>query len=195
MSATHPTRAAILGAILLLVAPVPGLAREVGGVQVVESLQADGRTLRLNGAGVRSKFFIGVYVAALYLGTRSDDPAKILDSDAPWEITLFFLREVDHEQVLDSFREAFEANNPPDEVAGLNASLMKIHDEVMSTLTVRPGQTIRLAYRPGQGSTVTVPGGASSRVHGKRFADALLRTWIGDHPSDGSLKDALLGKS
>jgi hypothetical protein len=41
---------------------------------------------------------------------------------------------------------------------------------------------------------LTVPGGATSRVEGKGFADAILRTWIGDHPSDGSLKQALLGK-
>ncbi|MEI7706007.1 MAG: chalcone isomerase family protein [Deltaproteobacteria bacterium] len=194
MPLTFPARASLC-AILLLLAPAPALAREVGGVQVVETLELGGKTLRLNGAGVRSKFFFGIYVGALYLTTSTDDPEKILNSDAPWEITLVFLREVDHEQLLDAFREAFEANNPQDEVAGLNASLMKIHDEVMSTLLIRPGQKIRLAYRPGLGSTVTVPGGASSRVPGKRFADALLRTWIGDHPSDVSLKDALLGKS
>jgi hypothetical protein len=180
--------------VALLLAAVPAQARDIGGVEVPESTQHGGRTLRLNGAGVRSKFLFKVYVGALYLESRSSDPAQILSTNAPWKISLVFLRDVDHEQVLDAFREAFEANNPPEELASLTAGLAKFHDEVMSNLTVRSGQEIVLAYRPGQGSTLTVPGGASSHVGGKRFADALLRTWIGDHASDESLKDALLGK-
>jgi hypothetical protein len=142
----------------LLLAALPASAREVGGVSIPDTSMLGGKTLRLNGAGVRSKFFISIYVGALYL-------------------------------------EAFEANNPPSEVAELNAGLMKFHDEVMSRLTVRTGQTIVLAYRPGAGTELTVPGGASSLVAGRRFGDAILRTWIGDRPSDGSLKSALLGKS
>jgi hypothetical protein len=178
----------------LLLAALPASAREVDGVSIPDTSMLGGKTLRLNGAGLRSKFFISIYVGALYLEAPSDDPEKILAAGASWKIELHFLREVDHEQVLDAFREAFEANNPPSEVAELNAGLMKFHDEVMSRLTVRTGQKIVLAYRPGAGTELTVPGGASSLVAGRRFGDAILRTWIGDRPSDGSLKSALLGK-
>jgi hypothetical protein len=182
-------------ALLLAAAPAPAPAREVGGAQIPETSMLGGKPLRLNGAGVRSKFFVSVYVGALYLENASNDPEKILAAGAAWKMELLFLREVDHEQILDAFREAFEANNPPSEVADLNAALMKFHDEVMSRLTVRAGQKVVLAYRPGAGTELTVPGGASSLVPGRRFGDAMLRTWIGEHPSDGSLKDALLGKS
>jgi hypothetical protein len=180
--------------VAVLLTALPAGAREVAGLEVPETATVAGRQLRLNGAGVRSKFFVRVYVGALYLESSSNDPSRILSADAPWKISLHFMRDVDHEQVLDSFREAFEANSPSDEIPGLFSGLLKFHDEVMSTLTVRSGQQIVIAYVPGQGSTLTVPGGATSRVEGKRFADALLRTWIGDHPSDDALKDALLGK-
>jgi hypothetical protein len=180
--------------VAVLLTAFPAGAREVAGLDVPETATVAGRQVRLNGAGVRSKFFVRVYVGALYLESSSSDPAIILSADAPWKITLHFIRDVDHEQVLDSFREAFEANSPPHELPGLQAGLVKLHDEVMSELTVRSGQQLAIAYVPGLGSTLTVPGGATSRVEGKRFGDALLRTWIGDHPSDGPLKEALLGK-
>jgi hypothetical protein len=177
----------------LLMAASPVLARDVGGVELPEKVSREGRTLRLNGAGVRSKFFFEIYVGALYLESASSDPARILSTDQAWELTLVFKRDVDHEQVLDAFREAFEANSPPEELTALRAGLMKFHDEVMSSLIVRAGQTLTFSYRPGGGVTLTVPGGATSRVEGKAFAYAVLRTWIGDHPSDSSLKQALLG--
>ena len=179
--------------LVVLLAASPALSREVGGVQLPEKVSRDGRTLRLNGAGVRSKFFFEVYVGALYLESGSSDPARILSIDQAWELTLVFKRDVDHEQVLDAFREAFDANSPPGELAALRAGLVKFHDEVMSSLTVHAGQTLSFSYRPGRGTTLTVPGGSTSLVEGKGFADAVLRTWIGEHPSDSSLKQALLG--
>jgi len=177
-----------------LLSAVPALARDVAGLDVPEATTCAGRTLRLNGAGVRRKLFVRVYVGALYLASTSSDPAAILAADAPWKMSLLFLQDVDHERILDAFREAFDHNSPPGELEGLHAGLARFHDEVMSTLIVRAGEELVLAYRPGHGSTLTVPGGASSRVEGKRFADALLRTWIGDHPTDRALKDALLGR-
>jgi hypothetical protein len=177
-----------------LLTAVPGLAREVGGLEVPEATACAGRTLRLNGAGVRRKVFIGVYVGALYLESSASDPAAILAADAPWKMTLSFLRDVGHERILAAFVDAFDHNSRAEELAELHAGLARFHAEVMSTLTVRAGQQLVLDYRPGLGSTLTVPSGATSRVEGKRFADALLRTWIGEHPTDGALKDALLGR-
>lgn len=182
----------VLAATLLLAAAPP--AREVGGVSVPERLQWEGRALTLNGAGLRTKFFVDVYVCALYLEARQAEPQAILAADAPWMVTMVFLREVDHETILDSFREAFERNSPG-QYERLRPGLVKLHDEVMSDLVVRRGQQLSFAYVPGAGSTLVVPDGRSARVPGKEFGDALLRTFIGERPSDLRLKDALLGRA
>ena len=42
-------------------------AAEVGGVNMPNTLKADGTDLVLNGAGTRTKFFIKVYVAGFSL--------------------------------------------------------------------------------------------------------------------------------
>ena len=47
---------------------------------------------------------------------------------------------------------------------------------------------------PGEGTTLSTDDGTRGSVAGKEFADAMFRTWLGDHPSDESLKDAMLGR-
>lgn len=54
-------------ALLLCLLSVHSMARDVKGVNIAESVTLGGETLGLNGAGVRSKFFISVYVGASYL--------------------------------------------------------------------------------------------------------------------------------
>jgi len=170
----------------------PAAAREVAGVSVPDALTVEGRALVLNGAGLRRQFLFDVYVAGLYLARPSHDRRQILAADAPWVITLHFLRDVDHEKILQSFRQAFERNSPG-QTARLEPGLVKFHDEVMATLVVRKGQRLVLAYAPEVGSTLTVPDGHRSTVAGKEFGDALLRTWLGERPADRRLEDALLG--
>jgi hypothetical protein len=165
----------------------------VSGVTLPETAQVAGRTLVLNGAGVRRRLLFEVYVGALYLETHCDDAAAILQADAPWKVTLHFLRDVDHEKILDAFRKAFDANSPR-EAEHLHAQLRRFHDEAMSELVVRRGQEVTLAYVPGEGSTLLVPGGGSSRVEGAAFGHALLRSWLGEHPSDRALREAMLGR-
>ena len=188
-----PTARSLTGAAAALLFAMPVAARDVAGVRVPEAASLNDHVLRLNGAGLRRKFVFDVYVGALYLETASADPDAILDADAPWMVSMHFLRDVDHEKILDAFREAFEANSPGS-LDALHDSLMRFHDEVLTDLTLHRGDVLRVAYDPGIGAVLTVPSGATSCVRGKRFADALLRSWLGPHPADGRLKDSMLGR-
>jgi Chalcone isomerase-like len=181
-----------LAAALALALALPSAAREVSGVKLPEALTVEGRALVLNGAGLRRQFIFDVYVCGLYLERPAHDRRQILAEGASWAIVLHFLRDVDHEKILQSFRHAFERNSPG-LAERLEPGLVKFHDEVMSTLVVKRGQRLTLAYAPEVGSTLTVPDGRSSTVTGQEFGDALLRTWIGERPADRRLEDELLG--
>jgi hypothetical protein len=174
--------------LLLLAAPVP--AREVAGVPVPETLDAGGRTLQLNGAGLRTRFFVEVYVGALYLERRSDDAVALLTADEPWAVTLVFRRDVGHHAILEAFLSAFEQNSPG-QLDRLRPQLEIFH-AILEDL--KQGQAMRLHYLPGTGTTLTSPGGATATVPGRPFGEAILRTWLGEHPADARLKDALLGR-
>ena len=55
-------------ALLLALAAVPASsAREVAGVTLPDTVSVEGKTLKLNGAGLRTKVVFKVYVAGLYL--------------------------------------------------------------------------------------------------------------------------------
>src|SRR5207248_10652111 len=86
-------------------------ARQVGGVDLPDTVAEAGTTLHLNGAGVRTKFFFTVYVAALYLHQRSADAAAILQANEVKRIDLHMLRALEGKTIADSIAEAFERNS------------------------------------------------------------------------------------
>jgi hypothetical protein len=172
-----------------LCAALPTRALEVAGVAVPATLQVGGRTLQLNGAGLRSKLFVQVYVGALYLERRSGDAAAILAAEAPWAVTLVFRRDVGHEKILEAFVAAFEQNSPG-QLEALKPQLEVFHGVLRD---LKEGEALTLHYLPGTGTTLRVPGGDSALVPGRAFGEAVLRTWLGEHPTDAALKLALLG--
>jgi len=177
-------------AVLALSLALPALARDVAGVQVPDTTTVGGKTLALNGAGIRSKFFVKVYVAALYLEQRSSDPAAIVAADAPWKVSLTLKREADKKAILGGFKDGFENNSRAD-LPKLLSALDRV-DAVMKDL--KPGDVVEFAYQPGTGCTVSAPGGGTVTIEGKTFADGMLRIWLGDKPAQSGLKSELLGK-
>ena len=136
-----------LAAVLALSLSLPVLARDVAGVQVPDSVTVGGKALLLNGAGLRSKLFIKVYVGALYLEQRSSDPAAIVAADAAWQVAMTFKRDVDKASVLGAFKDGFENNSKAD-APKLVPALARI-DAVMKDL--KSGDVLVIAYAPGAG--------------------------------------------
>lgn len=166
----------------------PALARDVGGVDFPDTLSVDGQQLKLNGAGVRKKFVVKVYAGGLYLAEPSRDADAILAADAPKRVRMVFLRDVDKEKILETYREGFQNNGAPPEV------LAKLDRIAPAVVDMRKGGEMFVTYVPGQGTTVAAAGGQPATVEGKDFADAMFRNWLGAKPADGDLKKAFLGK-
>jgi hypothetical protein len=179
-----------LAAVLALSLALPALAAEVAGVKVPDSTTVGGKTLVLNGAGLRTKVFFKVYVIALYLEARSSDPVAIVAADAPWKASLTLKREADKKAILGGFKDGFENNSRAD-LPKLLSALDRV-DAIMKDL--KTGDVVEFAYLPGTGCTVTASGGGTVTIEGKTFADGMLRIWLGDKPAQDSLKSELLGK-
>jgi hypothetical protein len=177
-------------ALLALAAALPASAREVAGVKLDDTVEVAGQPLRLNGAGIRKRFVVKVYVGALYLAAPSSDAEAIVAADAPKRVRMVFLRDVDRKSILDTFREGF-ANNSPGQAKELAAQLASIEGAIPD---MKEGKDLVVTYVPGQGTTVAAAGGAGTTVAGKGFSDGLFRNWLGPKPADGDLKKALLGR-
>lgn len=180
-------------AFLLGCLPVSSLALEVAGVKVPTEVSLDPGAvkLNLNGAGIRSKFFVKVYVGALYLPARQSDASKILQANTPWRVSMHMLHdEVSKEKLIGAWTDGFANNNSADQLAGLKDRLQQFN---ALFVTMQRGDVTEIDYLPSVGTRVTINGAVHGAIPGDDFQRAVLKVWLGDDPADGSLKRGMLG--
>jgi hypothetical protein len=155
-----------------------------------DSMSAGGKSLTLNGMGLRKKAgLVKVYVAGLYLPAKETSAEKILSSDTERGLVMHFVHEVDREKICKAWNDGLK-NNSPDKAAALKSSF----DKVCSFMgDVEDGDKITFVYVPGQGTTVSVAGATKGTIAGKDFADAMFACWIGPQPPSEDFKRGLLG--
>jgi len=174
--------------VMLFVTPV--WAVEVEGVSVPDSAVVAGKTLKLNGAGVRTKFFFDIYVGALYLSERATSAGQVVDAKGPKRLTMSFLYdEVSSEKLVDGWIEGFEKNQPKDSLAKLQGRL----DQFNSMFSdAHKGDLITFDFLEDGSTVVTLKGKTTGAISGADFQRALLEVWLGKKPADKSLKKAML---
>lgn len=189
ITSTSVRRAALVAALMA----VPGLhAAEVAGVKVDDKLRVGSSELVLNGAGLRSKLFIKVYVGALYVGQKATTPPAIYDSPSPRRMVLRLLRDLDADSLHTALDEGLKNNNTPAEMADMKGQAEQLAGIMKSIGKVREGDTIAIDFS-NEGVAVSQNGESRGKVAGAGFAKALLKVWLGDKPADASLKKSLLG--
>lgn len=185
---------ALVALVLFLVSSAAS-AKEVAGVKLPDTLTLapDQAALVLNGAGIRSKFFIKVYVGALYLSARTTDVAAVLRNTGPVAVHMHFLHsEVSKEKLIDAWNDGFNANLSDTERAKLNPRIEQFNALFQ---TARNGDVIKLDYVPGAGTTITINHDKRGVVDGEDFMQAWLKIWLGEKPADDDLKRGMLGGS
>lgn len=67
------------------------LTREIAGIDFPDVHELSEGKLILNGAGVRTKFFINLYVGGLYLEEKNQDPEQIILAESSMAIRLHII--------------------------------------------------------------------------------------------------------
>ncbi len=182
-------RNSIFALVLLAAASVAAAAAPaVAGVTMPDTVTIEGKTLKLNGMGLRTKVVFKVYVAGLYLETPSRDAAAILAAEEVKSIRLAVLRSLKGSQVMEAIEEGFEKNSKS-QMPALKPKLDRLGKIVPN---VEKGDDIVLTYVPGKGTVVSVKGAEKGVIEGKDFADALFGVWLGANPIQEDLKKELL---
>jgi hypothetical protein len=176
----------------LMIGPHSLQAAEVSGVKIPDSVELEGQTLRLNGAGMRTKFFIDVYVIALYLAqTNVSDPADVLQMESPKRVAMHVIYdELDREKIVDAWMTGFKSNTSKEELAALMPAIEQFN-AMWPALKSGDTATVDLV-EPGEvrASVNNTPVGS---VRAAGLPAAVLRIWLGDDPSDSDLKRRMLG--
>jgi hypothetical protein len=161
------------------------------GVTLPDTVEVDGKKLVLNGMGVREAtvFNVNVYVAGLYLESKTSDANAIIGAEQAKRIDLVFVRDVDRKDITGAFVNGFKKNGA--DVEALKADLGKLNSWMQD---MKKRDVMTFTYVPEQGTTVTVKGQVKGTIEGAAFGRGLFSNFLGPKPPNGGLKKGLLGK-
>ena len=167
-------------------------AKPVGGVNLPDTLTALDTSLVLNGAGIRTKWWIKLYVGGLYLKKASQDAKMIVDSDEAMAIRLHIISShITNEKMEAAVREGFQKS--------MNGNITPLQVEIEQILsvfkeTIKEDDVFEMLYLPGQGVNMSKNQVFKINVKGLEFKKALFGIWLSHNPVDSDLKEEMLGE-
>ncbi|MCW7551724.1 chalcone isomerase family protein [Endozoicomonas gorgoniicola] len=165
-------------------------AKEVGGVPIEDQLIIDNQTLALNGAGIRKKFFMDLYVGSLYTQNRTSDANTIINSKAPMAMQLDILSGmITSEKMASTIKEGFETAT-----GGNMAPVRERLDKFIGVFNekIEKGDRFIMMMVPGEGLMAYKNGKHLATVKGDDFGRTLFKIWLGEKPADRNLKRSML---
>ena len=165
---------------------------EIADVPFPGEKLVDGKTLKLNGVALKTKFWIKVFAGGFYLETPTTDATAAIESEQVKHFHLHYLTsKATAEKLQNGFKEAIEEANPPELVEKYRKEI----DLYASWLDqdMEPGATSVTTYVPGKGLTLVFKGQEKGTIADKTFAQMYFRYNLGED-ADSSMREGYLGQ-
>lgn len=165
----------------------------INGVTLSPKIAPAKTELILNGGGVRTKFFMKVYVAGLYLQTKTNKPKEIIEADKPMSVRIHIISNLmTSANMATAIREGFEKSTKG------NVAPFKKEIDVICTVfqgdPIKVGDLFEIYYVPGIGVRANKNGKDQGVImSGMDFKKALFGIWFSEDPVDENLKKGMLG--
>lgn len=171
----------------------PARALQIEGVSVPPQVTVSGKTLPLNGAGLRTVVLLIVpikaYVAAFYAPTPLRSEQAVMASPGPLKFTFTFLQGVGQGQVTQAWQAQFN-----DSVSFTYPGFEKDRDAFIKMFGPLSKFGVESVEIEGNVTRVFDNGTLKGTIQGRDFQKAFLSLWFGSNPVMPELKAALLGK-
>jgi len=180
-----------LVSILLAALSLSTQAKQVAGIDLPDQMNAKEQSLLLNGAGVRTKFFMDIYAAGLYLPQASKEANTIIEQDAPMALRLHVTSGLlSSEKMESATREGFEKST-----GGNTAPIQETIDAFINNFkdAIAENDVFDFVYVPAEGVNVYKNGELKSTIQGAEFKKALFGIWLSEDAVQEDLKEGLLG--
>lgn len=162
----------------------------VGGVKFPDKLKIGEATTTYNGGGVRKKYFMSLYAAALYIPSKTTNAQTIINQNTESAVRINIVSKmVTRDRFVETVRDGFATSTEGKATQAEIDALMALFKEEFKI-----GDDIILAYRPNIGVEVHMNGKRLGIVKGLDFKKALWGIWLGSKPADSSVKKGLLGQ-
>ena len=182
-------------AVVFVSMSVAASAAEVAGIRLNERMSLGTSELVLNGAGLRKRAFFKVYVAGLYLTQEKTSPAEVFALAGPKRISLTLMRNLPVLELAKALKSGIHDNSSPEERQALEGRVEELSARLLAIREGKRGDVITVDWLPDAGTLVAVNGEVKGNaIPGDDVYRAVLRVWLGDHPTSAGLKKELLGQ-
>lgn len=169
---------------------------EFDGIKIKTSIKVedgdDKTKLILNGAGIRDKMWVNLYVQALYLLDKSNDAQKILDSDETIATRLHVTSSlVTKTKLIQAIEEGIEKSYKGD--LSLIRERLDTFMTFFETQLDKEGYVDMVYSSNTQKTAVYINRKFVGDVPGKDFRKALFGIWLEENCVDKTLRKRLLG--
>ena len=180
----------MIGISLMLLMVTNIHSADFGDVKIPDTLLAGKEKLVLNGAGYRTKFYMKIYIGALYLSKKSSDQNEIINADKPMAIKLHIVSGmISSKKMIKAVNAGFE-NATGNNTAPIDKEIKQMLAIFQEQIEV--GDVYDLVYIPGQGVLASKNGKSKGTIKGLTFKKALFGIWFCDRPADKYLKKSML---
>ncbi|ANQ52598.1 hypothetical protein MY04_5266 [Flammeovirga sp. MY04] len=166
-----------------------GQTTEISNVTLQNYINVHGKKMELNGAGVRTKYFLPMYVSSLYLQDKSSNPNDVLYNVKHKVVQLDIISDfVTKERIEETVKEGFEYFRNSLEIDDeINMFLSVFKDEVVNGDKFQFVAEDTLCRIIKNNNELLV-------IDNINFQKALFSIWLGNKPINDELKDEMLGK-
>ena len=165
---------------------------KVGDVTISNTFKTTTGGLVLNGAGMREKYWLDMYVSALYLKQKNSDAAKIIAADETMAIHLHIVSGmITSEKMTEAVDEGFTKSTNGN-IAPLQVKINQFKGIFKEK--IKEGDVYDLVYESGKGTLIYKNSKLITTIPGIDFKKALFGIWLCNQPADEDLKTAMLGK-
>ncbi len=167
------------------------LAVDADDIKLPEKIKAGTSDLLLNGSGLRTKLFLNLYVAGLYLDQKSTDVEAAVLADKAMAIKLNITSMmISSEKMANATNEGFEnsTGGNTDPIKTEIAAMINVFKE-----EIKVGDVYDFVYSPAEGTQIIKNGTLKTTLKGMEFKKALFGIWLGKNPCQDDLKVSLSG--
>lgn len=182
--------------LLIIMGSSSSFAFPLCGVDLPDTISAEGEKLILNGAGVRKHDGVKIYVGALYLAQKKSNSSVIIDEDRPMAIRLLWLRAMPRKTIVGIWRSSLGFATGGD-LSPIRSQVKKIM-EITQKVSINRFGSLDLIYIPGEGTKLFENSGKDTtylgNIEGIEFKKTLFKIWLGDNPELVELRQSMLGE-
>ncbi len=163
---------------------------KINGITFPDSYTTGKDKLALNGGGTREKYWMDMYVGALYLTEKSKDANSIISTNSSMAIRICILSGlITSDKMIDAVEEGFKKST-----GGKQADYKDKIDKFKKAFSeeIKKGDVFDIVYS-GEKISIYKNNTLKAEIEGLDFKKAVFGIWLGKEPADSDLKEGMLG--